>query len=365
MKKISFVLLAILFTFYSCKNKPGYVIDANIDGSNSMIFNLYVIEGNNLQVIDSATSKNDAFTMKGSIDYPRPVVLEARGLGFAKTFFLENSKISITGSVDKFGELAVSGSTIQDESVELENMLQSFADKLGDIEGQYQEAVIANDEKLMQQYESEYENVYSQILDVQKSFIKSNPSSYLVPDVLSSMIYELDANELNDMLSGLSPEIAALPSVVSMSETAKKMMTVAIGQKAPDFTLNDVSGTPVSLYSKLGPKLLLLDFWAAWCNPCRQENPNVVKVYKEFNKKGFDVFGVSLDRTKEDWEKAIKDDKLTWTHVSDLNYWDNAAAKLYSVTAIPCNFLLDENGVIVARNLRGDALYNFVSERLK
>jgi peroxiredoxin len=145
---------------------------------------------------------------------------------------------------------------------------------------------------------------------------------------------------------------------------AHLMKTVAIGQKAPDFTLNDVNDNPVSLSSKIGTKLLLVDFWAAWCNPCRQENPNVVKIYKEFHKKGFDVFGVSLDRRKEDWVEAIAADKLTWTHVSDLQYWDNAAARLYAVNAIPANFLLDENGVIIARNLRGDDLLNKVKEIL-
>jgi peroxiredoxin len=142
------------------------------------------------------------------------------------------------------------------------------------------------------------------------------------------------------------------------------MKAVAVGQKAPDFTLDDVDGNPVALSSKIGSKLLLVDFWAAWCNPCRQENPNVVKIYKDFSKKGFDVFGVSLDRDKEEWVKAIADDRLTWTHVSDLQYWNCAAAKLYAVNAIPANFLLDENGIIIARNLRGEDLYNKISEVL-
>jgi peroxiredoxin len=142
------------------------------------------------------------------------------------------------------------------------------------------------------------------------------------------------------------------------------MKAVEVGQKAPDFTMNDVEGNPVTLYSKIGSKLLLVDFWAAWCGPCRQENPNVVKVYNEFNKKGFDVFGVSLDQQKDAWVKAIADDKLTWTHVSDLQYWSNSAAKLYAVNAIPANFLLDETGTIIGRNLRAEDLYNKVNEIL-
>ena len=149
-------------------------------------------------------------------------------------------------------------------------------------------------------------------------------------------------------------------SLYDDEEFKKLTATVTIGQKAPDFTLNDVNGNPVSLSSKIGPKLLLLDFWAGWCGPCRMENPNVVKVYNEFNKKGFDVLGVSLDRSKDVWIKAINDDKLNWTQVSDLNYFSSAAAKLYDVSGIPANFLLDEKGTIIAMNLRGEILYNRV-----
>jgi thiol-disulfide isomerase/thioredoxin len=128
--------------------------------------------------------------------------------------------------------------------------------------------------------------------------------------------------------------------------------------------MNDPADKPVSLSSRIGPKLLLIDFWASWCGPCRQENPNVVKVYNEFHKKGFEIFGVSLDQKKEDWVRAISDDKLTWTHVSDLKYWGNDAARLYAVNAIPSNFLLDDKGIIIGRNLRGDELYNKVKDIL-
>ena len=112
-------------------------------------------------------------------------------------------------------------------------------------------------------------------------------------------------------------------------------------------------------------KPVIVDFWAAWCNPCRQENPNVVKVYNEFHKKGFDIFGVSLDQKKEAWVKAIADDKLTWTHVSDLKFWDSAPAKLYAVRTIPSNFLIDPSGRIIAHNLSGEELEQKLEELLK
>jgi peroxiredoxin len=203
-----------------------------------------------------------------------------------------------------------------------------------------------------------------EMTELQKQFIRDNPASYFTPALIRSLSGEMNAQEIEESIAALDTNVAKVPVIQELRVRAAALKAVSVGQKAPDFTLNDVDGNPVSLSSKIGSKLLLVDFWAAWCGPCRQENPNVVKVYKEFNKKGFDVFGVSLDQSKDDWVKAIADDKLTWTHVSDLQYWNNAAAKLYAVNSIPANFLLDETGTIIARNLREEDLYNKVKEIL-
>ena len=135
----------------------------------------------------------------------------------------------------------------------------------------------------------------------------------------------------------------------------EKARTTAVGVSAPEINLPNPEGEIVTLSSLKG-SVVLVDFWAQWCKPCRLENPNVVKAYNMYKDKGFTVYGVSLDRTKEKWLQAIEEDGLTWTHVSDLQYFNSAAAQTYGVQAIPFSILLDREGKIIAKNLRGKAL---------
>ena len=151
-----------------------------------------------------------------------------------------------------------------------------------------------------------------------------------------------------------------------MNEYILQLKRVAVGQPYLDFTQETPEGTLLSLSELVGKsKLLLVDFWASWCGPCRGENPNVVEVYKEYHEKGFDILGVSLDMKKENWIKAIEDDGLIWHNVSDLKYWNNEAAQDYAISSIPSNLLIDENGIIIAKNLRGEDLRKKVEEILQ
>jgi peroxiredoxin len=359
-------LLGAAVVLYSCSSEPQYVVKGKINGSDSTEFFLLKRTAGKTDTINSAILKKGSFTMKGpAIEYPQMVMLAAKDSRQRIQFYLENAEISIQGNLDSLFKAEIAGSKTQDDFKALVDQNKVFSDKYSELIKQFQDANQKNDPARAADLRRQMESVDEEMMNMQRDFVKNNPASYITPDILQGLSYEMDPTEIEEAIARLDTALAKHPQIVALATRAQSMKVVSIGQKAPDFTMNDVDGKPVSLSSKLGPKLLLVDFWAAWCSPCRQENPNIVKVYKEFNKKGFDVFGVSLDQTKDAWVKAIADDNLTWTHVSDLQYWNNAAARVYAVNSIPASFLLDENGTIIARNLRGDALYNKVKEVLE
>jgi len=363
MKKLIYLFIGAILV--SCSSKPHYTVTGKIEGSDSITFYLQKREAGKTISIDSAVSKKGSFKMKGgAVAYPQLIQLVAGNTRKRTSFYLENSEITVTGSLDSLFKAKVTGSKTHDEYLAFIASNKPLSDSYSKVVIKFQAANQSGDAANLAILQKEMDSIEIAMTNLQKNFVKNNPKSYVSPSILVSLSYEMEADEIESMVNGLDTGIVALPQIKALKERVSVMKAVAVGQKAPDFTLSDVNGNPVALSSKIGSKLLLIDFWAAWCNPCRQENPNVVKVYNEFHKKGFDVFGVSLDQKKEAWVKAIADDKLTWTHVSDLQYWNNAAAKIYAVNSIPANFLLDETGKIIGKNLRGQDLYNKVNEVL-
>ncbi|MFN0201815.1 MAG: redoxin domain-containing protein [Bacteroidia bacterium] len=190
---------------------------------------------------------------------------------------------------------------------------------------------------------------------IAKDFVKKYPNSLTSVYLAATYLISHEPEHLQNYVDAMSKETRNGKYGQYLVEILSSLKTLEIGQKAPNFTQNDVNDKPFSLTQYQG-KYVLIDFWASWCGPCRKENPNVVQAYTKYQAKGFEVLGVSLDKDKSAWLAAIEKDKLAWTQVSDLKFWQNAAARLYNIRSIPSNVLIDPQGIIIARNLRGEKL---------
>jgi peroxiredoxin len=284
------------------------------------------------------------------------------------SFYVEPGAFQIVAK-DSLKNSQVKGSKLNDENQQLQQAMKTTDDAKKKLQDFLRNST--PEEQKTEAFEKKYDELYEVLSGMQKkiqrNFIQEHPDSWLsLEQIRQAGGYQPDVNEIEPLFNGLSERVRNTKTGKEFADNLVKLHKTAIGQIAPDFTQNDPDGKPVKLTDFRG-KYLLVDFWASWCGPCRQENPNVVKTYNEFKDKNFTILGVSLDREngREAWLKAIEKDQLTWNHVSDLKYWNNEVSKLYMVRAIPDNFLIGPDGKIVARGLRGDKLREKLAELLK
>ena len=338
-----------------------FTITGNVKGlaENSVVFVTDV--SNPGDTLAETVVKGGQFVLSGHVSEPNLFEVNFGDAKKKAPLFMGNDKMSMAGSVDDIKGMKTTGSPSNDDFMEFQGFFNPYFARINAVIG------LANSPEGAKSKDSLF-RVYKKLADTVQTaldqFIQKKHSSYVAPFVLVVL------NQLSDdvvaqerRLHSLSPEVQKGYYAQYLQKQLDEAKIGAIGTEAIDFVQNDTAGHAVSLSSFKG-KYVLVDFWASWCGPCRMENPNVVSTYKKFKGKNFTVLGVSLDKSKEPWIKAIKDDGLAWTQVSDLKYWYNDAAAKYHIQSIPQNLLIDPSGKIIGRNLRGPDLQSKLCELL-
>lgn len=366
MKKI-FLYLTAFFGFFmiACqgnestrpkqeKADSGYAIIGKVTGQDSgWIYLIHRQSG----LMDSAALDHGYFKFNGKADTAE--ICRIRLNDQAKSFFLENGKISMLILKDSLPNALISGTRTQDEFNYFQDELSKpIRTRMAAVDKAYDEANNKKNKKAADSLDKLYTALDLEQKQLVSDFVKSHPSSVVSAFlVFNNFSYNASLGQLDSLYHLLDTTARISYFGKQLQILIAKTKMTSVGNAAPDFSCNDVYGRSITLSSFKG-KYVLLDFWASWCGPCRIENPNIVTAFHQFHGKGFDIFGVSLDDNREEWLAAIKKDKLDWIQVSDLKGWEAQAADLYGVKAIPMNYLLDKNGIIIAKGLRGDELAN-------
>lgn len=367
---LNLFIFSFVTLFVQCAgNDSGFTIVGEIEGcEDKWVYRVVADTNNQPQRLDSVQVKNGVFEFKGAVEQIDINFILIEGVNGNYPVIIEPGTIKATLYKDSLGVSKVVGtpsntdlSTYRVETVE-------FMQAVNSISAEMQKAALGSDSLLVADLREQYTDIQKQVRDYEMGILKEKTSSYLSALLLERFVNSkiVNAQEAKTYIAAFEPAIQNSKAAQNISTKIANIKQPAgmEGNLAPDFSGPTPSGENLSLKSKMG-KVTIVEFWASWCRPCRVENPNLVRTFNKYHDKGLEIVAVSLDKNKASWEKAIADDGLTWNHVSNLKYWQDPIAKLYGVRAIPASFVLDAEGRIVAKGLRGDALDQKIGELLQ
>ncbi|MCB8994380.1 MAG: AhpC/TSA family protein [Bacteroidales bacterium] len=350
----------------SPKPRAGFTITVTAENAGEGWIYISRRQNGSMADIDSAKITVFPIVLKGKQDVPEMLYLRVTGSNSLVPVFTENSEITVSTDFEDPSLTKVSGSSAHKEyDSYLEGLKTVTSDKEAILKD-WKAAQKDGDKEKLSALEIKYDQLDSVENAYNRNYVLSHSSSFVTPYIIRrSMFYTLELADLKKLYSSLNSAVLQSVYALDLKDKIAVLEKVDIGQKFTDIVMPDVNDNTIKLSDFTGKGVILVDFWASWCGPCRRENPNVVKIYNEFHDKGFDIVGVSFDTDGKSWKEAIEKDGLVWHQMSDLKGWNSKAAELYGVASIPHTMLIGKDGTILAKNLRGEELKAKLEEILK
>ena len=361
MKRNILFLLALALGLTACSEKNNFKVNVSLANGNERTVYLQKFVDNAPVTIDSAVIANETAVLTASTDNPQVLyALKVKGMRGSMPFFADNKEVAIVGDINNPKDVEIMASETQKELDAYNKQLNEYDVQIRDLYAVMQQAFSDNDSIKMDSLNKVGTALMEQQDNFRDDYIKAHPDSFVTHYILEQVKQDYPLDQLKEMMAGFTTK-----SIYSekLNDYIAKQERLEVGQPFIDFTLQTIDGENVTISERIAQnKVTMIDFWASWCGPCRKENPVVKAAYEQFHELGFDVVGISVDQDEAAWLKAVEEDQLPWTQVRDS---ENNASELYMIYYIPSNFLFDQNGIMIAKGLRGEELINKLAEILK